>query len=369
MTKRRNPYPGVGNQPTIDRHGKKRWRLRKTVRGQKVDVYLPGPYGSAEFRAAYDAAMNPTPERRTAGSYGTVQHIVTHYRGSKKFKSLVDSTRYAKGKRLDWICNLIGAARMTDIEPHHIANLMDRKGGPDAANRLLKEMSELFEYSVKNLGANFLNPTRAIDKHVVPVGGYHTWTQAEVQQYREHHKSGSKGRLALELMLATGAARQDASVMGRHNIKGHSIYYRRGKTRQETELPLKYMPELVAEIRQLPPATDVFITSDKGKPYTVESFGNWFADQCEKAGLPDRCRAHGLRKRGATNLAEAGATEFEIMAFLAHKTTREAIRYVRAAQRKKLAASGMARAHPEENVSNLSDWLDKSSIQTTEGKG
>ena len=155
--------------------------------------------------------------------------------------------------------------------------------------------------------------------------------------------------------------------MGRHNIKGENIYYRRGKTGQDTELPLKYMPHLVAEILQLPVGTDVFITSKKGQPYTTESFGNWFADQCKAAGLPDKCRAHGLRKRGATELAHAGANEFQIMAFLAHKSTREALRYVRAAERKKLAADGMALAHSE-NVSNLSDWLDKTEAQAAERK-
>ena len=56
MIRKRNPFPGVGNQPTTDRHGKKRWRLRKTLKGRKEDVNLPGPYGSAEFRAACRAA-------------------------------------------------------------------------------------------------------------------------------------------------------------------------------------------------------------------------------------------------------------------------------------------------------------------------
>jgi len=190
-----------------------------------------------------------------------------------------------------------------------------------------------------------------------------------VQQFRQAHPSGTMARLALELMLATGAARQDACAMGRQNIKGDTIYYRRGKTGQDAELPLKYMSELADEIIQLPPGTTIFLTHSGGKPYTKESFGNWFAEQCQAAGLPDECRAHGLRKHGATKLAERGATEFHIMAFLAHKSTNEALRYVRAAQRKKLAADAMAMAHSEENVSNLSEWLDKSTPQVIEHRG
>jgi len=367
MNKKRNPFPGVGNKPTVDRHGKKRWRLRKTVKGRRIDVYLPGPYGSAEFRAAYDAAINPTLEKRTAGSVGSFDHVITTYRANKRFLALASSTRYAKGKRLDWIRDMIGKAQLSDLQPYHIENLMDRKGGPDAANRLQKELSELFDFAHKKMGIQSRNPASAVDRRKTRDGGFHTWTESEVAQYREAHATGTKARIAFELMLATGAARQDACAMGRHNIKGDTIYYRRGKTGQEAELPLRFMPGLVDELIKLPHDTALFLTHGDGKPYTPESFGNWFAEQCDAAGLPNRCRAHGLRKRGATELANNGANEFQIMAFLAHKSTREAIRYVRAAERKRLAEAGMAMLH-RENLSNLTEWLGKTAAQDTERK-
>lgn len=367
MNRKRNPFPGVTRH--VDRHGKVRWRMRRTIKGRRIDTYLPGPYGSAEFRAAYEAALAPVPEDKTAGAFGTFDHVITSYRGSKKFKELAASTRYAKGNRLDWIRQLIGRARLADLQPYQIEHMMDRKGGPDAANRLLKEISELFDFARKKLGMTIPNPSGAVDRRRTREGGYHTWTERQVQQYRDAHPTGTMARLALELMLATGAARQDACAMGRHNIKGDALYYRRGKTGQDAELPLKYMPELVAEIIQLPHDASIFLTHSGGKPYTKESFGNWFAEQCQAANLPDECRAHGLRKHGATKLAERGATEFHVMAFLAHKSTREAMRYVRAAQRKKLAADAMALAHTEENVSNLSEWLDKSTAQAIEKRG
>jgi integrase len=219
------------------------------------------------------------------------------------------------------------------------------------------------------MGVKIDNPAQGVDERKKKrTGGFHTWTIEEVETYRTAHPSGTKARLALELILATGAARQDACAMGRHSIKGSHIFYRRGKTGQEAELPLDYMPELVAEIIQLPPSTNLFLTHNGGKPYTVESFGNWFAEQVKTAKLPDRCRAHGLRKLGATQLAEHGASEIEIMAFLAHKSTREALTYVKAAQRKKLSAGGMAKVRAAK-VSNLSDWLGKTSIQVHENKG
>jgi integrase len=362
----KKPFPGVTRAP--DRHGKIRWRLRCTIKGRKVDTYLSGAFGSAEFRAGYEAAINPAPATpKTAGAFGTFDHAISTYLGHAQFRELAKLTRYAKGKRLDAIREMIGPERLSELLPHHVEAMMDRKGGPAAANRLVKDLSELFGFARKKLGLDLPDPTVGVDRRKTREGGFHTWTAAQVEQYRTAHPTGTMARLALELMLATGAARQDACVMGRHNIKGDAIYYRRGKTGQDTELPLRYMPDLVAEIQQLPYGTDRFLTHD-GKPYTVESFGNWFADQCKAAGLPDVCRAHGLRKRGATLLAEGGANEFQIRAFLAHRTPREAARYVQTAKRSTLAAAGMALAHTA-NVSNLSDWLDKTAPQLPEKKG
>lgn len=140
--------------------------------------------------------------------------------------------------------------------------------------------------------------------------------------------------------------------MGRQNIKGSNIWYRRRKTGQDVTLPLALLPELQHELRFLPADQVRFFN------YTVESFGNWFAEQCRLANLPDNCRAHGLLKHGATRLAERGATEFQIMAFLAHKDPREARRYVQAANRTKLAADALALLK-DKNLSNLPAGLDK----------
>jgi integrase len=368
MKNRRNPFPGVGNKPSVDRHGGKRWRLRKTVKGRKIDTYLPGAYGSAEFRTAYDQATNPVrkPGDEQAAS-GTFQHIITHYLSSKGFLTLSDNTRKSKRKRLDSIRSLIGSAYLGDLEPHHVENLMDRKGGPNAANRLHKELGEMYRHAQKKLGIILTDPTQRVDRRKVKSTGFHTWTADEVQRYRSFHASGTLARLALELMLGTGTARQDACAMGRQNIKGSNIWYRRGKTGQDVTLPLNLLTDLRDELRLVPIGQSMFFIHGKGQRYTVEAFGNWFREQCNAAQLPKICRAHGLRKHGATRLAERGASEFQVMAFLAHKDPREARRYVQAANRTKLVADGLALLEPQE-LSNPNGGLGKNSNQPLEMK-
>jgi integrase len=60
------------------------------------------------------------------------------------------------------------------------------------------------------------------------------------------------------------------------------------------------------------------------------------------AGLR-HCSAHGLRKAAARRLAEAGCTAHEIAAITGHASLREVARYTEAADRRRLAASAMAK--------------------------
>ena len=93
----------------------------------------------------------------------------------------------------------------------------------------------------------------------------------------------------------------------------------------------------------IPSHQKTFITQTKSadESYTTVSFGNWFGKQCKEAGVPGRAR--GLRKSGATKLAEAGGTEFEIMTFLGHSNPGEARKYVKKADKKLVADNAMAR--------------------------
>lgn len=357
MSRRRNPFPGVSTKP--DRHGKLRHRLRRTVKGAKVDTYLPGTYGSPEFRAAYEAALEGARVVAPRAPADTVAFLIEAYLATAAFRDLASLTKAAKRGRLDWIKRAIGKGRFAALEPRHVEALMEKKDGPEAANRLKKDLSQLYRFAAKRYGFKGENPAKLADPHKTRKGGFHTWTGGEVAKFRETYASGTKARLAMEIFYCTGAARQDAAAMTRANIRGARIAYRRGKTGQEVDLPI--LPELARELAHLPPAQMMLLAyGEQGRGYTPDSLGNWFRDLCAAAGLP-HCTPHGLRKAGATRLVEHGATEWEVMAFLAHGTAKEASRYVAAANRSKLTTSGMAklRVESEQNLSNPDQKLDK----------
>ena len=347
----KNHFPGVTT--VKDRHGRLRYRLRRTVKGRRVDCYIPGPYASSEFRQAYDDAINGEQPTTTRARPGTVGFLIESYLGSIAFTNLAASTKTGKRRRLDWIREAVGEARYAALRPRHVEALMQKKGGVEAANRLKKELSQLFDYAAKHYGFAGKNPAALADSVKAKSLGFHTWSVKEVETYRATYPTGSKPRLALELFLGTGASRQDAARMTRSNIRGDRLFYRRGKTGQAVDLPI--LPELAMELALLPPSQMPLLARDDGvKGYTPESLGNMFRGWCTAAGLP-HCSAHGLRKAGATRLAEAGCTENQIASFLGHASTREAARYTAAANRANLATTGLARLGGESgtNVSNL----------------
>ena len=74
-----------------------------------------------------------------------------------------------------------------------------------------------------------------------------------------------------------------------------------------------------------------------GEQFPVKGFGQMISAAIHEAGLPERCKAHGLRKAAARRLAEAGRSASEIAAITAHKTLAEVERYTRAADQERLA--------------------------------
>lgn len=343
MPRLRKPFPNVYRER--DRHGTTRWRFKRMVNGVLTSRYLPGPYGSVEFIQAYEAAIEGARPAGRRAKPGTLTHAAQSYLDSADFLGLSDRERYRKRARIDWIVKAIGPAKLTEIEPRHVAALMAKKGGPAAANRLRKDLSQLFRFAATMHGYQGQNPAALAAPRKTRKDGYRTWTNEEIETYRAAHPSGTKPRLALEILLGTGASRVDAIGMTRANIAGARIRYRRAKTGQAVDLPI--LAELAAELAQLPPGQMPLIARDDGiAPYRNESFGNLFRGWVQGAGLSGLA-AHGLRKAGARRLAEAGATEFEVMSFLGHGTAREASRYVAAANRATLADSGMAKLGAE----------------------
>lgn len=350
MRRRKNPYPGVRKNIV---KGRIYWRFEVG----DFRCNLPGPYAGPEFVAAYEAALAGARVPRSTAEPDTVSWLIEQYLGSLKFQNLSPSRKRSIRGELDWLRATAGKYHFARLEVRHVEALMAKKAGPTAANTVKKNLSMLFNFAAKKLGYTGPNPAKFAERMKVNPDGYHTWTDAEVDRFLVRHPAGSKARLVLLLALNTGMSRQDLCRVGWQHVTEDGgrarIAYKRAKTSVAADLPI--LPDLAAELANVPRDRLLFVTQD-ARPigYKPETLGNWFRDRCTEAKVPGSL--HGLRKAGATRLADAGATNWEIASYLAHKDTKQADTYTKKANRAKLADSGFAKLS---SVSNFSETLDR----------
>lgn len=357
---RRNPFPGVSC--VVDRHGKRRWRGRKKG---LPSIYLPGAYGSVEFRAAYEAwiaggerVVSPSRQHE----HGSIDWLIEQYQRTTQWQALAPISRRVLIGEMERFRAKHGRKLMRTLTPEAVDQLIARRiETPAAANRLLKLIRRLARYAIKR-GLISHDPSISVKPLKENPEGFHTWTDDEILQFEAKHGVGSKAVLALRLALYTGAARQDVIRLGWQSVRNGRISYRRGKTGGEVDLPI--LEGLSSVISSLPSDRLLFLEHSGGRPYKPETFGNWFRDRCVEAGLPN-CSLHGLRKAGATRLANAGCSEHEIMAYLGHKTPSQAQLYTKAANRSQLADSAMRKL---QGVSNRVTRLDRRGAKKLTGK-
>ena len=129
--------------------------------------------------------------------------------------------------------------------------------------------------------------------------------------------------------------------MGRQHIRDGALTVKQQKTGATLAIPVH--PHLQAVLDVTPSEHLTFLTTATGKPYGGNALSEQFRNWCDAAGLPRRCKPHGLRKAACRRLAEAGCSGNEIMAISGHATLKELVRYTKAADQARLARNAMTR--------------------------
>jgi len=119
------------------------------------------------------------------------------------------------------------------------------------------------------------------------------------------------------------------------------------------EVSIPMHPKLREAIDCCPSENLIYCFTEHGIPFKSEKgFENFFSKAIEKAGLSKNCVPHGLRKAGAKNLAEAGVSEYQLMAVMGWANTAQAMKYIEAARRRKMATGAYDKLQTEQNKDN-----------------
>lgn len=301
-------------------------------------VRLPGLPWSPEFMRAYENAERekPLPEAAKAAA-GTLNALIVAYYGSPQWKRLAPSTQRTYRRILERMRAKYGDGGVANLRRSHLQKIVDGMADtPTAANRFLSMMVSLFDLALRQ---EWLGVERNVARDVEPISykkrGFHTWTDAEIDNFRVHWPMGSRERLAFELLLCTAQRSGDVRSMAPRQIANDTVSVTQQKTGACVIIPL--LPELRDALAAAPiVGTDTILVTSQGRPFTEKYFYIWFKRACVGAGVP-RCCPHGLRKAAARRLAEAGCTPHQIASHTGHDNLRQIELYTRAAERAKLA--------------------------------
>lgn len=304
-------------------------------------VRLPGLPGSAEFNAAYEAAIGgerlEVGEKRTrAGSFSA---LTVAFYNSQTFHELAPSTKKTYRRIAEGIRKSNGDKSVATLTEADIRLALHKRAKtPGASVNFIKVLRLMMELAV-TLSFRTDNPCAGIKhKGKRDKEGFREWGLAQIEKYREVHPIGTRPRLAFELLYETTQRRSDIIRMGRQHERDGAISIKQKKTGQEVSIPVTQ--ELRTAIDACPNNHLTFLTTQYGEPFTEAGFGNWFREQCDLAGLKGYS-AHGLRKSGCRRMADRGCTAHEIMAVSGHQTLKEVERYTRNYDRALAAKSAM----------------------------
>jgi integrase len=150
----------------------------------------------------------------------------------------------------------------------------------------------------------------------------------------------TKARLALGLLMFTGARRSDVVRLGWPMVRDGILNWvqHKGRNKEPVEVTIPMLPKLRSIIEATPiVGTATFLVTQYGRQFTAEGFGNKMADWCKEAGLPG-LNSHSVRKAAATRMADRGAGANALMAWFGWLDIKQAELYTREAERKHLGS-------------------------------
>jgi len=215
---------------------------------------------------------------------------------------------------------------------------------PGAADNLIKSVRAVYRWAMER-GEIAHNPAAGISViNTAPKGGAVPWTPNDLKKFKKAHPAGTTAHLWLTLQAFTACRIGDAIWIGRDQEVA-----RAGQTWLEWQ-PRKKGSAFVS-IPMLQPFYDAtraakvvgpsYLLSEKGKPFSSsEALRVRVQRWCDAAGLPGRS-SHGVRKAVAEMMAEAGCSQHQIMAVMAHTQAKTSEVYTKGAERRILAADGV----------------------------
>lgn len=313
-----------------DKTGKRRFYLRKA--GVKR-TRLPDPTANKKaFAAAYTMALGAGLGDLKDQKAGTMEALILEYLRSSDYRELKPNTKTLYNHIIRFLRARPSVAKpVKNFTRAQIETLRDEvaEETPGKANMLVAVMRVLFKFAMRR---DYRTDNPAVGIKPLKGGEHRSWTDAELEQFRERWKRGTMERMAFDLALYTGQRKGDLCRMTWADVKDGGFHVAQEKTGEKVWI--KCHTDLAGELERAPRTHAVVLATSTGRAFSTTYLGAWFATAIDAAGLPSACVLHGLRKAAARRLAEAGCTDREIMAITGHRSLAMVSHYTKGADQK-----------------------------------
>jgi integrase len=228
-----------------------------------------------------------------------------------------------------------------------------------AGEQALKALKAAYKWGASR-GFPKASPVPQISTPHTGRGGATPWTPEDEKAFLERHRPGTMARLWFWLAKNMAGRIGDTFDIGPANIKmkkGRAYLGWQPKKKGSKYVKVPLMLELAEELERHQLHPDAFLVSEHCTPFASSgSLDNRVRKWIVAAGLTKKVKnkdgevvdkatrsQHGIRKRTAHELAEAGATVYEIAARLSHSDFKSSAPYTRDVDRARLAESGFDR--------------------------
>jgi integrase len=303
--KTRNGLPKHCTRQGVDANGNPRIRFRTKT----FSTYLTGIPWSESFMRAYAAALEgikaEPDDSAITPARDTIDALIVSYERLVG-PTLAPTTLTMRMGVLERFRREHTGKPVRLLKRQHVADIIAAKAKtPDAANNLRKILRHVMEHAIA-LGMIENNPVIGTKRLKTAGDGIHTWTDAEIEQYRAYWPLGTQQRLCFEIALETTLRRSDVPKLGPQHIRGDKIRIHHSKNATANLITIS--AELRAAIEACPTKHLTFLHTKHGAPRSPKALGGDFRKWCDAAGLPKHCSIHGLRKGASRRMAEAEVT-------------------------------------------------------------
>lgn len=215
---------------------------------------------------------------------------------------------------------------------------------PGAADNLIKSIRAVYKWAMERdeIGHNPAAGIAAIN--LAPKGGAVPWTPADLKMFRDHHPPGTTAHLWLTLQAFTACRIGDALWIGRdQEVTRGGVTWLEWQPRKKGSafVSIPMLPPLHRATRTATVVGPAYVLNDNGRRFaSVEALRVRVRRWCDAAGLPGRS-SHGIRKAMAETMAQAGCSQHQIMAVMAHTQAKTSEIYTKGVERRILADAGM----------------------------